>query len=844
MTAEGNGGGGGFDGPSGGPIDIPQNKPEILKEELTEINFFDTDSEETGKVGEQLSEVVKNVFGYESFDRLNELASKKGDTEEIRKAKEARSMFIDGVDVVLREKRESRQISDDDLHLGPRHLADKLHSTIAWVAEDISSRYIDKSLNPLLDRLESASGNRAKNLGDSAYAELLVQRIDMAIPKILSVDTDDSDAVVVALNHKRANLRAELGDYEPNTSVASVGMVEQKKATTRKTETSAGERKRAPGPTAKLNETMTDVGGKVEELTGAIGEQTKATNSNTEQLKKIEYITKRLTTQISAKGGLFSPDRDNGQYNRTRTRNGLEFKYPGEFPSDLPKDVKTEGMTDAQKKEVLFKIQSGYIEERLDFVENYQAGSINELSLAEIATPLFFLRDSQDPEIDSRIKDIVRARLTWREASITMAANSGVLGEGGKELIRSLDSLGSKQYNLGPDLFKMFFYNQKDRLEDGSIGITMSELGFRAYEAWDLLEQTNFDYWYMLSEAKKRGSPGLKTRITEWENKRRDKLIKQGKTDFNKIPYAFDAAKLLDRADGTSLEGQTFNLRNDTIINDERAMIMRDFLIEELKRKYKIDDYHARKSLQLAEEQQFLTMEAYLLDWDFLGGNEYGGLVNRDFWTKVDGSSGPKGKLTGAWIAGRIPTLTPGLMRSICYDAKNRKIASNAEPIYSDKIAEHLKNGDMSGKKVFDPYFRVLTCGKIVKAADLLKDSGVPDPKEVLNEAYFKKALDYFNKVDFELGSRGVVKTYWVASLMERMLGNAESPWNSNQLEIFKDLVLNRVYVGEDTPGVGYPFLTKEQWDWIGRNVVSYNQAIALLKTGETVVAMARAQGK
>jgi len=88
----------------------------------------------------------------------------------------------------------------------------------------------------------------------------------------------------------------------PNVTVSSLNMVEDtpKRATDEKKSEPNKERK--PGPTTRLNETMTDVGGKVEELTGAIGKQTKSTEKNTAALDLNTLAVRELTTSANLLG--------------------------------------------------------------------------------------------------------------------------------------------------------------------------------------------------------------------------------------------------------------------------------------------------------------------------------------------------------------------------------------------------------------------------------------------------------------------------------------------------------------------------------------------------------------
>lgn len=259
MAAEGSGGN--YDNPNNKP-DVkagvkPPITPEVLGNVLAGIDFYHTEQSKTEEVKEQLSRVMTETLGspYKSVDELDKVIEQGGNTNEVTRAKRDRKLLADGVDVALRKKRESDQISDDELRLGSQHLTNGLHEVIKGVGGDVSDRYVDKGLDSHLNRLEAARLNRNSHIDDSAYTEMLLQRIDMAIPKVLSVESDNSDAVVVALNHERTKLKVELG-YEPNSSVGSVGAVEQKGASGKRTEVSTEEKKRAPGPTARLNETM------------------------------------------------------------------------------------------------------------------------------------------------------------------------------------------------------------------------------------------------------------------------------------------------------------------------------------------------------------------------------------------------------------------------------------------------------------------------------------------------------------------------------------------------------------------------------------------------------------
>ena len=302
MAAEGSGGN--YDNPNNKP-DVkagvkPPITPEVLGNVLVGIDFYHTEQSKTEEVKEQLSRVMTETLGspYKSVDELDKVIEQGRNTDEVREAKRDKKLLADGVDVALRKKRESGQISDDELRLGSQHLTNGLHEVIKGVGGDVSDRYVDKGLDPHLNRLEAARLNRNSHIDDAAYTEMLLQRIDMAIPKVLSVDTDSGDAVVVALNHERANLRVELG-YEPNSGVGSVNTVEQKRTSSRGTESESKERK--PGPTAE-NDRITEENNRI--LAGLIDALNKNTVRTEENTVALDENTKRLIELTNAANAL------------------------------------------------------------------------------------------------------------------------------------------------------------------------------------------------------------------------------------------------------------------------------------------------------------------------------------------------------------------------------------------------------------------------------------------------------------------------------------------------------------------------------------------------------------
>lgn len=555
-------------------------------------------------------------------------------------------------------------------------------------------------------------------------------------------------------------------------------------------------------------------------LAGVVEEQTKATKENTEAIERMTYVMKKFTTKVDKRTGLFNPDLDGGESNKRRSRNGLEFKYAN-VVTELPESEKTKKMSENDRKEMLFKMQLESIEERLDFLENYKTNSMSDLALSEIAYPLFALRDNPSKEVDKRIKDILMARLTMREVYLAMGNNSGHMGERGKELLATISEFSNKGYEVNDVLMKMFFC--KDSAEAG-VNITFSEMGFRTREAWDWLEYTNFAYDDVVHLAKENGSELIKKRIDDWEKKRKyiletERAEEQRKNPNKEFPpmdpYDFEAVKMLQYAEGSNLEGQLFNFTNEIITGKERALIVKDFLIERLKIELGLDDYHAEKSLQLAEEMSIISLEFYIMDWDFLNGNQYGEMVNSALWKRVDGVRSGKSKLTGPRSTYGVDVLSPGWLRGLC------KERDTTQPIYSDNISKSLELDRLTEKRKYAAHFISVICGKVWQAKELMAETKMPDPKE-LTEEYFRSKLDLFNKADSEIGSKGKLKTLWVAGLFEMILKEVDGPWKKEQMEKVISILTDRPMYSIPEPGFeeasqfdGLPFLSKEQWKFI-----------------------------
>lgn len=178
------------------------------------------------------------------------------------------------------------------MFLGSRHIGKMMDGAFGDLANSISEHYIGKNpqLDTALNRLEmTRDGGVAKRVDPEGQKRTLGQKIDRTIASILGMnvseeDVPHQDAVLSALNSEKSELSEEVGGMD--NGVAS--SVEVKPISRNSNE----KKQRAPGPTARLNETMQESNAVNQRNIEATGKATEAIVEGTKA--GIEFVKSQI----------------------------------------------------------------------------------------------------------------------------------------------------------------------------------------------------------------------------------------------------------------------------------------------------------------------------------------------------------------------------------------------------------------------------------------------------------------------------------------------------------------------------------------------------------------------
>ncbi|MDD4937916.1 MAG: hypothetical protein PHX34_02750 [Candidatus Shapirobacteria bacterium] len=505
--------------------------------------------------------------------------------------------------------------------------------------------------------------------------------------------------------------------------------------------------------------------------------------------------------------------------------------------------------------------QMGYIEERLNVIENYNTEDIKrELALSQVTYPLFYLKDNPFAnKVPDKIKEILRARLSLKAIGDAMDKNSGFVGKNGEGVIRVVEGLTKEGFDLSPEVIKMFFNNGID--------------GLKTAEAWNLQEMFNFGYETMLNLV--------------WNKREKNFYGKVGELLKTYYPNGNDFFKMVSLSEalkGTKYEGLNRNYFLDKCGSIPRAEICREYMISsiwELMAKEFIRNsgdinhqltegelgllrYKAEKSVQMMEFMYHATGEDSVVNWDFINGDEVAEVVNSGLCRTLDGIRGKKSKLVGPKISiNGVSHLSAGFVRqfSVHEGFNGGKVhASPDQAIYmgNNIFLKELENmhipfrgvdmkglnsnsqirfEKLNGKQLWAPWWSSIFMKKLWQARSDILDSETPLPRDVLKQQYLQSVIDHFNKVDGEVGNNGVVKTNWLAGKIQMLLFSPDSTWTYQDFKAFKSLILNYKYTNEDGSGDGNAFVTDKQWKWIETRL-NLNKNLGRLRRHEIVMSV------
>lgn len=342
------------------------------------------------------------------------------------------------------------------------------------------------------------------------------------------------------------------------------------------------------------------------------------------------------------------------------------------------------------------------------------------------------------------------------------------------------------------------------------------EVGFNIAEAWDLIQEANFNYSKFLKE-----------------------IYESGLVDVS--GYTKDSFVNLDPK-LSIVEGQEMGLFVDKGGGDKtRAGIVEKYIIQKLGK-------NGKKTYQLANELCNATGEMAAFNFNLT--NKLSMFIYfKDF--RDDDAS--KGKKVGPYASRGIKSLTHGWLR---YFSKSTDLSDKMGPLK----AEEIKISESKGKKNSDTFFNKQLTSYALTVANALLDSS-PDFSKILNLSWPGGLIGSFNKIDppysisfnkkeerwvpdsegseksreglfkmktcYVLGLLELVATKHGAGIDEQLILKSESGKKKIEDE------LERIFASTNLSD-SKSFISKEQWHWavnepivyLGKQHLSFNRVL------------------
>lgn len=513
---------------------------------------------------------------------------------------------------------------------------------------------------------------------------------------------------------------------------------------------------------------------------------------------EMDEAAKKISEAADKIAGIFGAGKKNKE-----TNDDIDRMAAGEIKNyftfeDLPK-----------KDEDKFK----YIDVVLNVIENHPNDIRRELSLTPFMGPLTRLMVDERVSLD--IRDMIKTRLTLKAMGDKLRVNGGSMKEH-SGLIECVNELAKDGFDLDYTVMKSFFDNGIEGLDTAW--------------AWNVLEDANFYYEHIINETCELGSQKIQDQIKE--NFRT-------KDNFKKMVELKYTAH-------TPLEGKNRNYFLDRSGNEERAIIVEQYIIEKITRRLTPEGvdltdeqkkdilYRANKSWQMANFMFRATTEDSCVNWDFIDGDQLSEAYNLGYLRALDGTSGDKGKDTGAEINKYdIPWVMVGVLRKIA------GINRNDLPVYAEDIVKKgltvnyneegtRKEKGLSGKSQNLAYVNSILGSKLWPAKLAICSKERPDPshEKFLKIETLQDANDWFNKVDSDVFSDEIddngwipnkefVKVSWLMGEIDKALSMDGPKWTAADFDYLHDLATRRKIMGEDGTGKGRSFITEEQWQYL-----------------------------
>lgn len=291
--------------------------------------------------------------------------------------------------------------------------------------------------------------------------------------------------------------------------------------------------------------------------------------------------------------------------------------------------------------------------------------------------------------------------------------------------------------------------------------------GLKIAEAWDLMQEANFDYIGFVEEVN-RNLPA-KDRLNDT-----DLELKAGDIGTGKIPTNYHTDDSLDRKDA-----------------------VRRLIIEKLG-----GGGEVKKSLQLAEKLARASLETSIFNRTVASENdELGLIIGLRGWRRKRMEQ--EGRARGPRIHEEaIDGFGTSWLR------RNRKGEDDvSKPLLAEDIdIEEIKRGSWD-------YFCTVTVTRYNELKGLILDRG-PEPGSI-DKTFLQTAIVHFNNADKgrngdKVGPKGL-RVLWLAGVVDMALADIKLNWVARDLGELEKVVTKETLTGKK----GDTFITTEQWNWI-----------------------------
>lgn len=413
----------------------------------------------------------------------------------------------------------------------------------------------------------------------------------------------------------------------------------------------------------------------------------------------------------------------------------------GDYSIELPQDEET---------------QRVYARALLDGIENSNR-DCHDLAISVVAKNLEATLDRTHPSVAEE----VRARLAVHDSSELMKQAGGWIERKTEGLGYSIGSAATEAERRGHALTRQVV----------DVLLRKGLPGLRISEAWDLLQDANFNYRRFVEEVnKQRKARGEKP----FDMEREGFELRDDEREMGKVPTNFF-----------------------TDSNSARKETVRHLIEEKLG-----GGEVGRKSLQIAEKLAIASLETSVFNRTAMTGNdELAEIIGLKGWRKGRAESG---RARGPRIhEDKIPGFGTSWLRRFSKEKK-----SVEEPLYARDIdVDQIPEGNYL-------YYCTAIVGRYHALRKLLLDRR-PQPFAI-DKTFLQEAVVYFNTADppkprYKCGDLKL-RVWWLAGVVDMGLADINLKWGPRAFaELRKAAIQEKL---SDTAGT---FITPEQWGWIER---------------------------